>query len=224
MKVAVVGLGLFGRSLAVNLAKAGVEVYAVDSKLELIDDIRDEVAVAVQMDATDERELRAQGIHEMDALVASIGDDFETNQLLVLMAKKIGIKRVIARAPSPVHARILKLVGADEVVMPEEQAAAECARHIRQPSLKGYFELIEGYSVAEIEAPESFTGKSLAELDLKKRFRVNLVAYRRPSSDPGLPARINAVPMGNDRLHKGDVLAVAGRDEDIQRLLSAPPT
>ncbi|NUN48227.1 MAG: TrkA family potassium uptake protein [Candidatus Brocadiae bacterium] len=223
MKVAVVGLGLFGRSLAVNLARSGVEVWAVDSRMDLIDDIRDEVAVAVQLDATDERELRAQGIHETDVLVASIGDDFEANQLLVVLAKQVGIPRVIARAPSPKHARILKLIGADDVVMPEEQASEDCARRICQPSLKGYFELVEGYSVAEIQAPVSFDGKTLAELDLKTRYRINLVAIRRAATIPGAKPVINAVPLGSDQLRKGDVLAVAGRDEDIQKLMEAPP-
>src|SRR5687768_13809831 len=99
MKAAVVGLGLFGKSLALKLAQAGAEVIAIDSKMDLIDDVRHDVAVAVKLDATDERELRAQGVHQVDVLVASIGDNFEANQLVVILAKKMGIKRVLARAP-----------------------------------------------------------------------------------------------------------------------------
>ena len=157
MKVALVGLGTFGRALAVDLARAGVEVIAIDSNIDLVDDIKDEVAVAVKLDATDERELRSQGVHEVDVLVANIGNNFESNQLLVILAKKFGIRKVVARTSSPVHARILSLIGADEVVMPEVQAAQVTARQILQPSLKAYFELLKGYSVAEIEAPESIS-------------------------------------------------------------------
>lgn len=217
MKAAVVGLGLFGKSLALNLARAGAEVIAIDSKMDLIDDVRHDVAVAVKLDATDERELRAQGVHQADVLVASIGDNFEANQLVVILAKKMGIKRVLARAPSEVHARILKMIGAEEVILPEESAAGVLARRLVQPSLKRYFELIEGFSVAEIEAPATFQGKRLVELDLKGRFRINLVAITRPQLEG--KDRINAVPLGSDMIQRGDILAVAGRDEDIKKVL-----
>ncbi|MBL8863338.1 MAG: TrkA family potassium uptake protein [Planctomycetes bacterium] len=128
MKVAVVGLGLFGRALAVDLARAGAEVVAVDTDQELIDGVRDDVALAVCLDATDERELRAQGIDKVDVLVASIGNDFEANQLLVVLARELGIPKVVARAPSANHARILKLLGAHEVVLPEIEVAERTAR------------------------------------------------------------------------------------------------
>lgn len=216
-------MGLFGKSLALNLARAGAEVIAIDANLDLVDDVKDRVALAVKLDATDERELRAQGVHEVDILVASIGDDFEANQLLVILAKQLGIRRVVARAPSEVHARILRLIGADEVVLPEEQAAEEAARRLIQPSLKAYFELIDGYSVAEIEAPPTFHGKSLAELDLKRRHQVNLIAITRPSETAGGRPTINAVPLGTETIRKGDTLALAGRDADIKALLGAPP-
>jgi trk system potassium uptake protein TrkA len=119
MKVAVVGLGLFGKSIALKLAAAGAEVVAIDAKRDLVDDVKDGVAVAVKLDATDEKELREQGVHQADLLVASIGDDFEANQLLVILAKRIGVKRVVARAPSETHAKILRMIGADDVVLPE---------------------------------------------------------------------------------------------------------
>lgn len=221
MKVAVVGMGLFGRSLAVNLARAGVEVIAIDSRMEAVDDVKDEVATAVRLDATDEKELRAQGIHEVDALVASIGDNFEANQLLVMLSKKMGIRRVIARAPSSTHARILRLIGADEVLMPEEEAAKEMAQRMIQPSLKGYLSLIEGYAVVEVAAPGSFQGKALVELDLKRKSRVSLVAIKRPSPADPTAFTINALPMGTDVVEKGDILILLGLDKDIKALLES---
>ncbi len=219
MKVAVVGLGLFGKSLALRLAQEGAEVIAIDANLDLVDDVRDSVSLAVKLDATDEKELRAQGVHLADLLVASIGDDFETNQLLVILAKKVGIRKVVARAPSATHARILRLIGADEVVLPEAQAAEELARRLVQPSLKRYFELIEGYSIAEIQAPASFHGRNLADLQLKTKYQVNLVAIARPAPAGGGPASINAVPMGSTVIEPGDVLTVAGADVSLKTLL-----
>ena len=222
MKVAVVGLGLFGKHVALDLARSGAEVIAIDANLDLVDDVKDEVALAVKLDATDEKELRAQGVHEVDVLVASIGDNFEANQLLVIVAKQLGIKKVVARAPTRVHAEILKRIGADEVILPEEQAAEEVARRLVQPTLKGYFELVEGYSLAEIEAPEEFLGKTLVELDLKAKHRVNLIAITRPSPTDEGRKSINAVPMGSDVIRKGDILAVTGKDEDLKDLLGSP--
>lgn len=212
MKAAVVGLGLFGKSLALKLARAGAEVIAIDSKLDLVDDVKHDVALAVKLDATDERELRSQGVHQVDVLIASIGDNFEANQMVVILAKKMGIKRVLARAPSLVHARILEMIGAEEVILPEELAAEDLTRRIVEPTLKGYFQLIDGFSVAEIDAPPAFQGRKLADLDLKNRFRINLVAITRAG-------RVNAVPLGSDAIEKGDILAVAGRDADIKKVL-----
>jgi trk system potassium uptake protein TrkA len=134
VKVAVVGLGLFGRALAVDLARAGAEVLAIDSDSRLVDDVRDEAAAAVSLDATDERELRAQGVDKVDVLVASIGNDFEANQLLVVLAKELGIPRIVARAPSANHARILRLLGAHDVVLPEVEMAERTARDLLAPA------------------------------------------------------------------------------------------
>lgn len=130
MKVTVVGMGLFGNALALNLARAGIEVIAIDRDLGKLYGVRDEVALAVALDATDEKALRSQGVHGSDVLVACIGNDFEANQLLVMVAKKMEIPRVIARAPSPNHARILTLLGADEVVLPEIEVAERMARKL----------------------------------------------------------------------------------------------
>jgi trk system potassium uptake protein TrkA len=137
MKVAVVGMGLFGHSLAVNLARAGAEVIAIDNDVDALDDVRDEVALAVALDATDEKELRAQGVHAVDVLVACIGSDFEANQLLVVLAKEMAIPKVLARAPSRNHARILKLLGADGVVLPEVEMAEAFAHQLLEGKSAG---------------------------------------------------------------------------------------
>jgi trk system potassium uptake protein TrkA len=130
MKAAVIGLGVFGQTLAVTLARAGIEVIAIDSKSDAVDDVKDDVALAVALDSTDEKALRAQGIQEVDVLVSCIGENFEANQLTVILAKKIGVRHVICRASTQTHARILKLIGADFVFTPEVAAAESLARHI----------------------------------------------------------------------------------------------
>jgi len=217
MKVAVIGLGLFGRALAITLSRQGVEVIAVDRDPNVVDDVKDEVALAVCMDSTEERELRSQGIDEVDALVACIGENFESNQLVVIMAKKLGIKRVISRTSTATHARILSLIGADEVVQPEFEAAEEVARRLRQPSLRSFFHVIEGFSVVELVAPKEFVGKTLADINLRKHFRVNLIAIKKAHA-PGEKPIVNPVPMGSDIIESQDILILAGEDADLRKL------
>lgn len=130
MKVTVVGMGLFGQALAVGLARAGEEVIAIDIDIDKVDDVRDEVALAVCLDATDKKELVAQDAHRVDVLAACIGSDFEANQLLVVLAKELGVPRVLALAPSRNHARILKLLGADDIVLPEVETAERISREL----------------------------------------------------------------------------------------------
>jgi trk system potassium uptake protein TrkA len=130
MKVAVVGMGLFGEALALDLARAGAEVVAIDRMLAKLDNVREEVALAVALDATDERELRAQGIARVDLLIACIGNDFEANQMLVVLARELGVPRIWARAPSRRHAKILELLGAERVILPEIDMAERAAREV----------------------------------------------------------------------------------------------
>ena len=210
-----IGLGQFGKSLAIQLAKAGAEVIGIDSNFELIDDVKNDLALAVKMDATDERDLRSQGVHKVDVVVASIGD-FEANQLVTVLAKRMGVPKVIARSASEVHERILKLIGADEVILPEVEAATKLTQQLMLPSLRNYFELIEGYSVAELEVPESFYGKSLRDLDLRKMFGVNLIALKRKRQDR---ETVDPVPPPTEVIEKGDVMAVAGADAALAKLL-----
>ena len=136
MKVAIIGLGLFGRALAVQLSRSGAEVLVADKNLELVSAMRDEVALAVCMDATDEREFEAQGLAKVDVLVASIGNDFEANQLVVMLAKQLGVPRIVARAPSERHAKILRVLGADDVLLPEVQAGESLGRRLLSEQAK----------------------------------------------------------------------------------------
>lgn len=215
MKVTVIGLGQFGKSLALQLAKAGAEVIAIDSNMDVVDDVKNDVTLAVKLDATDERDLKSQGVHKADVVVASIGD-FEANQLVTVLAKRFGVPRVIARASSPTHARILKLIGADEVILPEDEAASKLTQKLLLPSLHNYFELIEGYSVAELQVPESFHGKTLAELDLRRKFGVNLIALKRKGPERAI---VDPVPSPQEVIRPGDVIAVAGADASLAKML-----
>lgn len=223
MKCAVIGLGEFGRAAAIGLARNGAEVIAVDVDMDRVHRIRDEVALAVRMDASHENALVSHGIEQVDVLVAAIGDNFEAQVLVVVHAKQRGIRRIIARATTADHCRVLRAVGADEVFNPEEEAARWAVQRLLISNISGYFELADGFSIVEVTAPAAIVGKTLGQLDLRRRFRVNLVAIKRTRtySDGRPPStNVNPVPDPGEVIRADDTLALVGSVLDMANFMS----
>ncbi|MFV0337147.1 MAG: potassium channel family protein [Chthoniobacterales bacterium] len=223
MKYAVIGLGEFGRSTALSLARKGIEVIAVDVNMDRLNRVKDEVALAVCLDASHEDALEMHGLGEVDVLIAAISGNFEAQVLLVVHAKQKGVPRIIARATTADHLRVLRSIGADEVFNPEEEAARWMVQRLLITNISNYFELAEGFSVVEVEAPLSIVGKTLADLDLRKKFRINLVAIKQISgsaSDENKQIRFNPVPGPDQVIQSGNVLALAGSVLDIANFVA----
>lgn len=221
-KVAVVGLGRFGMAVARQLAGANVQVIAIDTDRELIDDIKNEVGLAVVLDSTDELALRSQEIHKVDALVVAIGENFEAALLTAVLGKKLNIPQVICRASTSVHAEIFRRVGATEVIQPETETGQQLARRLANPFLQDFFDLGEGFSLNELLAPGAFHGKTLRDLNLRARYNVNLVALRRTieAMDNGALQRKESlgVPSPDDVIRPDDTLVLIGANADLARL------
>lgn len=218
MKCAIIGLGEFGRAAAVGLARAGAEVIAVDRNMQHVKAVMDEVSLAVQLDASQREALASHGLAEVDVLVAAIGENFEAQVLTVVHAKHLGIGRVLARAANPDHRRVLEAVGADEVFDPEEEAASNMVRRLTISNIKNYFELAEGFSLVEVRVPDALVGKTLRELDLRRRHRLNLVAIKRVEPDEDGVETVTSfdpVPLPEIRLEANHVLALAGSVVDL---------
>ena len=179
-RFAVIGLGRFGSRLANNLAAAGQEVIAIDKNKRLIEEMRDQVTLAVALDATDERALRGQGVDQVDVAVVGIGNDFEARTLITVMLKQIGVPKVITRAVTPTGAHIMKRIGADEVINPEDESADRWAVNLTNPWFLSRFELDAGHSIVEINTPQSWAGKTLIELNLRTAYGVHVVAVKTP--------------------------------------------
>lgn len=222
MKYAVIGLGEFGSSAAVGLFRKGAEVIAVDVDMDRVNKVKDEVSLAVRLDGSHENALKSHGIGEVDVLIAAIGNNFEAQVLVVAHAKQHGINKIIARATTPDHIRVLQAVGAHEVFNPEETAARWMVQRLLIQNISNYFELAEGFSVVEVNAPPSIVGKTIEELNLRRRFRINLVAIKRETANAKGRAveQFNPVPLPTEVVRDGDILALVGSVLDLANFMA----
>lgn len=221
-RFAVIGLGRFGSRLASNLAAAGAEVIAIDRNRQIVEDLRDKVTLAIALDATDEQALKIQGVDQVDCAVVGIGQDFEANALATALLKSLGVDRVVSRAGNQMQAEILTRIGADGVVRPEDESAERWTHRLLAPTTIDHIELGDGYAMIQRTPPAAWVGKALSELDLRKEFRITVVAIRRaaPVSN-GKGARVERTvetPMPGSRLDASDILVLAGFDRDLEKL------
>jgi len=213
----VLGLGRFGQRLAKQLTAAGEEVLACDTDRHAVELIADDIAQAVVLDVTDEHAMRNRGVHKVKAAVVAIGEHFEASVLSTVILREMEVPRIIARARSRTTAQVLRRIGAHEVVLAEDEAADRWANRILGPSVLNQIEFHEGYSIVELRAPDPWIGKGLAELEVRQRFGVHVVAIKRP--DQSVSSGVRILVLGPDQpLAEDDVLIVMGRDEQIKSL------
>lgn len=220
-RFAVIGLGRFGSTLAQGLAASGQEVIAIDSGQELIEGLQDVVDQAVRLDATDEKALRAQGVDKVDVAVVCIGENFEANLLATVLLRDMGVPEVVARATSQVRAQILKLVGATEVVLPEDESASRLAQRLAAPNVVDFLSIAEGFSLVQLKAPKTFHHHSLDELALRRKFGITVLAIRRQhqaTRDRPAGEDLLSAPGGDEVIEPGDELVVVGPDEALAKL------
>lgn len=209
---AVVGLGMFGRSVALHLARAGQAVLAVDRDPRLVNELADQLDDVVCADATDEDALRELGVSRFTSVVVAIGAaSMENSILTTALLRQLGVPRIVARSMSPLHTRVLRAVGAHEVVSPEEEMGERLARRLATPSVLERLEVAANAELAEVEVPESLVGQSLAELDIRRRWGISVVAVRRGGA-------VHATVDAAELLRSGDVLIVLGEPAAITRL------
>lgn len=220
-RIAVIGLGRFGFRLAIQLSKSGVEVIAIDKDAKRVEQIAHEVSVAVRLDSTDEQALREQGIDKVDVAVVGIGNNFEANVLTTVTLKFLGVKSICARAEEETHGTILRRIGADEVIFPEDESAQRWSFHLLAPQIGEKMELAPGFSLARYTAPDSFVGKSLIELQLRKKYRVNLIGLRphgEITDEEKKSKKLIKMPQPETVIETGDILWLVGADEDLANL------
>jgi len=207
---AVIGLGRFGNSLAQTLARLGVEVLAVDQDEDKVKAVAPLVTQAVQADATDEAVLRELGIKNFDVVVVAISA-FEASLLVTLYLKQIGVKKVVVKAGSDVHGKILEKVGADTIVFPEKDMGERVAYSLVSGSVIDYIELSEDYGVIEIAVTGGLVGRTLRNLNLRNRMGFNVMAIKRDTN-------VSIYLDPDEPLREGDVLVAIGPNEGVHKL------
>ena len=214
---AVIGLGRFGSALATTLAELGHEVLGIDANEEHVARLSDIVSHAVQLDATDERALRAAGIQDVDVAVISIGERIDSSLLVVMLVKELGIPTLIAKATTPLHGRILEKLGVSRVIFPERDMAVRVAHSLVVPNALDYIELSRDFSIVEVPAPKEFVGKTLRELALRSQFGLTLIALKRVGR-PGQGQVTLVAPPADEPIQPGDVLSLLGSNDRLAQL------
>lgn len=208
---AVIGLGRFGASVALTLTKMGYDVLGVDVSEEKVNSVMEYVTHAVQVDAMDEQALKALGIRNFDVVIVAIGQDIQSNILVTVMLKEMGIKRVVAKAVTELHGKVLERVGADKVVFPERDMGVRVAHALVSKNILDQITISPDYSIVELLAPEEFVGKTLAQGAIRGRHGVTILAIRRGSE-------IIISPGATQVVEEGDVLVIVGRNERLKNL------
>ena len=223
-KFAVIGLGRFGQKLAIALAMSEAEVIAIDQNREIIEQISDQVSLAVRLDSTDEDALRAQGVDKVDVAIVGIGQGsrgFESAILTVVNLKMVGVPLIFARAESLIQGQVLSKVGANEVIYPEIESAQRWAYKLIAPQINDKIDFAPGYSLASLMAPPSFHEKTVLDLQLRQKYNVNLISIKRGENaiiESKKPGHVISVPMPDTVIYEGDTLMVAGSDTDLAKL------
>ncbi len=227
-KFAVIGLGRFGIEVALWLSQHHFPVLAIDINRNLVQDISKDVDNALSFDSTNESALREARIEDIDTVICAIGDhNIQNNILTTALLKQLGVPRIIARASTDLHARILKVVGADEVVNPEKEMGLRTAQKIVTPGLTELIPLSDNAAIAELKVPESFIDKNIYDLRVRSRYGINVIGIRRfientkpeidNNKDEEKPRNFLLTFSPEDIFEQEDILVVAGKEDDVKK-------
>lgn len=220
---AVIGLGNFGHAVALELMEQGAQVIALDREEDRVESIKEKVTAAITLEAGDEEALRSAAVHEVDAAVVCIGNNVEANLLITVLLRKLGVRKIWARAISALQQEILKALEVDSIINLEQEMGRMVARSLMIENVIKHVYLSPGFSVAEMEVPASLNGITLRQSSIRKDYNLNVVALKKRIPQIGRDGErifeesVENVPSPDTRLAEKDVLVLVGRDEDIAK-------
>lgn len=206
----IIGCGRFGESVARTLYGLGNEVMVIDRSQDAIREISPEVTYAVCADAMDKKVLDDLGLSNFDVAVIAIGSDIEASIMATLVVKELGIKKVIAKAQSEIHKKVLDKIGADKVIFPERDMGIRVAHNLTSTNILDFIEVSPDYNIIELRALREWEDKTLAQLELSNKYKINVMAIKRKD-------KVVVSLTGHSMILKDDVLVIIGNTEDIHR-------
>ncbi len=223
-KFAVIGVGRYGATIARRLAEKGTQVFAFDPDEEKIENIKDDVAFAVTIDATDLRALSMQNLEELDAAVVAIGENFEATVLTCVHLLDLGVKRVIARASGDHQRLILGKIGVTEILTPENEVANVIAEKLLNPNIVSFLQLPDDHEIAEIRAPKGVVGRTIEEIGFRNKYEMTLITIKREyeitkNGEDTTEEHIIGVPKEETPIKESDTLVVFGTAKSVQRFI-----
>ena len=224
-KYAVIGIGQFGRAIAKALSAKGAEVMAIDTDAEVIEQIAEHVALAIELDATDKKALVSQNINDFDAVVVAIGQDFEKVLLCSVTLLELGVKRIISRANGRNQRYILEKIGIKEILSPEQEVGIIVAERLRNPSIVSYLQFPDDYRIAEIKPPPAVANRTLEEINLRDKYRLSLITIKQEieikrKEESFIEQHIEGVPNSKTEIKPTDTLVLFGKNHDIERFIN----
>jgi trk system potassium uptake protein len=212
-RFAVIGLGKFGFHAAKALYEEGNEVLAIDNDKKRVQAIDPHCSEAIVLNATDKESLKALGLENLDGVIVSTGTNIGVSVLICLYLQEIGVRTILAKALDEDHAKILKRVGASEIIHPERDMAVRISRGLSRPNVLDFIPLADEYDLIQVGPPGEFIGKSLKDLNLRAKYNVHVIAIKEL-----VPENFVLIPPASFVIKDSDILVMLGKSEDIKRI------
>jgi trk system potassium uptake protein TrkA len=212
-RFAIIGLGNFGFHMAKALFEEGNEVVAIDTDKARVQAVDSHATEAIVLDATDKDVLRSLGLETMDGVIVSTGTRISTSILICLFLQEIGVKRILAKAQDDDHGKILRRVGATEIIHPERDMAVRVSKSLSRPNVLDFIPLTAEYDLLQVGPPTEFVGKNLKQLNLRAEYNVHIIAIKQQA-----PENLILVPPADYVIQKSDILIMLGKSQDIRKI------
>lgn len=224
MKFIIVGLGNFGASLAEKLTEQGNEVIGIDTRMNKVTALKDTISHTICMDATDKVTVADLPLQNTDVVIVCIGEDRGTNVIVTAIFKNLGVKKLISRSTDSIHENILKAIGVEDIVKPEEESAERWAKRLCLKGIVNSFELNPHHSVVEVKTPSDFVGKSIQKIGFRENYNVLILTIIKPSNKISFFGKskdehITGIPNPEAIIEKEDILVLYGNSKDLQKII-----
>lgn len=226
MKFIVVGLGYFGSSLATELTAQGHEVIGLDNKLSHVEMYKNQISHTIAMDCTDQLAVSSLPLKDTDVVVVGIGEDFGASVMSTALFKQMKVKRLIARAISPLHQNVLEALGVDDIIRPEQESAERLAHTLEMNGVINSFGISDEYSLIEVNVPKRYIGYKIMDADIRNRYNLNVITLKRELETTNLlnlkvrKKQVIGVLNPEEEMMENDVLVVFGKESDFKKFLS----